>query len=235
MSGDIKPIKKSKKKPSSTTAGPKLKVLSVNQLLQKKYTVMKFTGVWHASFGNPEQSGNWIVWGKSANGKTSFILQLMKYLSNFGKVDFISLEEEAALTMQDGFRRFRMHECTNKVHLVLGRNLEAIKERLRKRKAARIVFIDSLQYLKIKYSEYQELKEEFPNVLFIWISQAKGRDPKGTVADDVRFDCSIKIYVEGFKAFPDGRINGGREEFVIWEKGANDYYMNNMIKKNGRA
>ena len=41
-----------------------------------------------------------VVWGKSGNGKTSFVLQLCKELTRYGKVAYDSLEEGSSLTMQ---------------------------------------------------------------------------------------------------------------------------------------
>lgn len=44
------------------------------------------------------------------------------------------------------------------------------------------------------------MRSRFPRKLFIFISHADGKNPKGGVADSIRYDCSCKIYVEGFRA-----------------------------------
>lgn len=72
--------------------------------------------------------------------------------------------------------------------------------------------------------EYIALKEEFKNKLFIFNSHADGKEPKGSVAQFVRYDADIKVRVEGYKAFPASRFGGG-EPFTIWDKGAAEYWM----------
>ena len=52
----------------------------VRELLSMKFDVMDFKGPWYDAFGTPERRGVWIIWGNSGSGKTSFALQLCKYL-----------------------------------------------------------------------------------------------------------------------------------------------------------
>lgn len=58
----------------------------------------------------------------------------------------------------------------------------------------------------------------------ILISQANGKEPKGELADFARYDVDLKIRVEGYKAFPEGRMNGGGNPFVIYPKKASEYW-----------
>ena len=58
----------------------------------------------------------------------------------------------------------------------------------------------------------------------ILISQATGKEPKGELADFARYDVDMKIRVEGYKAFPEGRLNGGGHPFVIYPKKAAEYW-----------
>ena len=59
-----------------------------------------FTDEWEATFGTPDRTGTWIVWGDSGNGKSSFVMQLAKYLCQFDKVIYDSLEESTGLSKQ---------------------------------------------------------------------------------------------------------------------------------------
>ena len=56
-----------------------------------KFVVFSFKGDWYDAFSEPETTGVWFIWGNSSNGKTSFILKLVKYLTTFG-VKVISTE-----------------------------------------------------------------------------------------------------------------------------------------------
>ncbi len=180
-------------------------------------------GQWRDSLGSPTITGSWLIWGHSGNGKTSFAVQLAKYLTDFGRVAYNSLEEGAGLSLQQAFLRDKTKFSTR--HLVIYDQVfyGELVEKLSKRRSPDIIIIDSFQYMGLNFSKYQELKKRFPNKLFIFISHAEGKMPEGRVAKRVRFDASIKIWVEGFKAFPSGRYGGGAP-FVIWPDGAEKYW-----------
>jgi hypothetical protein len=46
------------------------------------------------------------------------------------------------------------------------------------------------------YRDYIQLKEEFPDKLFVFISHARGKNPKGDAATSVMYDADLKIWVE---------------------------------------
>ncbi len=185
---------------------------------------MDFTDNWKESFGVPEQSGVWLIWGNSGNGKTRFSLQLAKQLAKFGRVVYNSLEEGASLSLQKAIIETRMNEVANNFSVLDRESLDDLKIRLHKRRSPDIILIDSYQYTGMNKRQYIALKEEFKNKLFIFISHAEGRQPEGRSAKFVKYDADVKIWVEGYKAFPVTRFGGG-EPFVIWNKGANDYWI----------
>jgi len=199
------------------------RAVSVEELENTKFIEMPFEGKWKASFGIPERSGVWIIWANSGNGKTSFALQLAKYLTQFGRVAYNTLEEGARKSFQMAVKRANMREVANRFVILNREPLEDLKKRLRKKKSADIVFIDSFQYLELSKAQYKELKEEFHKKLIIFISHADGKEPMGAVAKHVRYDVDVKIRVEGYKAFPTSRYEGN-EEYIIWPKGASDYW-----------
>jgi hypothetical protein len=102
---------------------------------------------------------------------------------------------------------------------------ELIK-RFSKPKSADFLFIDSVQYLRITKAQYYQLKELMlsKGKGIIWISQAKGKSPKGALADDIMFDVDLKLWAEGFRVFPEGRLNGGGESFTVWAEKAAKYW-----------
>ena len=48
--------------------------------------------------------------GASGNGKSSFVMQLAKYLCSFGRVIYDSLEESTGLSFQMSLKRHKMGE-----------------------------------------------------------------------------------------------------------------------------
>ena len=197
--------------------------MSVNDLLNAKHKIMEFEGAWQNAIGDPELRGAWLIWGNSANGKTRFTLQLCKYLTGFGRVAYDSLEEGASLSMKDAFRDLNMAEVSRRLILLDQEPIADLKERLRKRRSPEIVVIDSIQYSGMNYKDYIRLKDEFKNKLFILISHADGKHPQGRVAKSIRYDSFVKIWVEGYAAFPKSRYGGG-SPYIIWEQGALDYW-----------
>lgn len=180
----------------------------VRELLSMKFDVMDFDGAWHDAFGTPERRGVWIIWGNSGSGKTSFALQLCKYLCRFGRVAYDSMEEGACRTMQDAIRRTGMMEVNKRFLLINNENMETLSVRLSRQKSPDIVVIDSSQYTRMTYRQYIDFKERHPRKLLIFISHAEGQMPNGRAAKGVMYDASLKIYVEGFRAFSKGRFIG---------------------------
>ena len=201
------------------------RALTVQNLLEKKYDLYDFSKQWHDAFSNPERCGVWFIWGNSGNGKTSFTLQLIKYLATFDNVILNSLEEGTAHTMQKGFERVGMHEVGSNV-MVVQEDCEDLTARLLKRKSPRIVVIDSFQYFGLTYAQYKMFKEKFPDKHIIFISHADGKLPAGRSAKSVMYDATLKIWVEGYKAFSKGRYIGKTGEYIIWQQGADVYWLN---------
>ncbi len=199
------------------------RAVSVDQILKKKFKEMSFEGKWEKSFGIPEMSGVWIVWGHSGNGKTNFALQLARYLTTFGKVVYNTLEEGARKSFALAVQRSNMKSVKSKFSILDREPFEDLKDRLRAHKSPHVIIIDSLQYLDLKKCEYTSLKEEFPDKLFIFISHAEGKHPKGSLAGFVRYDADVKIWIQGYKAIITSRFGGG-EDYIIWDLGVADYW-----------
>ncbi len=201
------------------------RAISVAQLYKTKFKIMQFEGTYKAAFGQPQLGGSWIIWGDSSNGKTSLAMQLAKYLTNFGKVIYNSFEEGVSMSFKNTVERNAMHEVSGKFTILPGEPVNELMTRLRKRYSADIIIIDSIQHAGLTRDDYKKLKHAFPSKLFIYISHAKGKLPKGEVADFIRYDSDLKIYVEGYRAFIAGRLNNSdNKHFDIWEEKAKTYY-----------
>lgn len=205
----------------------KTRALSVTDVLNKKYKLFEFDGEWYEAFGKPEMKGVWFVWGNSGNGKTTFVLELIKYLAGFVKVAFDALEEGSTHTMQEAFIRTGMVDVSKRVILIEGETIQELGDRMNKHKSACVYVIDSLQYTGITYNEYKAFKERHRDKLIIFISHAEGKQPEGRAAKKIMFDAGLKIWVEGHRAISKGRYigpNGG--VYTIWDEGASKYWGN---------
>ena len=191
---------------------------SLDQVLRTRFKVLPFEGEWKDAIGCPELTGSWIVWGNSGNGKTRFALQLRKYLCQFGRVAYDSLEEGVSVSLVKAIKETHMMEVRRKFVVLDKEPIDQLTERLEKPKSPDIVCVDSLQYTGMSYEQYKALKERFPKKLFIWISHADGTLPEGRVAKKVRFDSNVKVFVQAYRAEPVSRYGGGKP-YIIWEEG----------------
>ncbi len=199
------------------------KILGVRQFLTSKKKSMDFEGPWYDLLGRPALSGSWIIWGASGSGKTSFACRLAKYLCNFGRVAYLSWEEGDSLSLQRSFEDVNMMEVNGRLVLVCDMEIQEIIDRLEQPKSWDIIIVDSLQYSKIGYDLYMDLRKKFPRKLFVFISHAEGKKPKGSIADNIRYDSNCKIYIEAFKADAKSRfLDKGQKQkpFIIWEEKA---------------
>lgn len=196
----------------------------VREVLSMKFPTLDFDGRFYEAFGKPERRGVWFIWGNTGNGKTSFVMQLCKYLCRFGRVAYNSMEEGACLTMQNTLHRFGMMEVNRRFLLIDNESPEQFNLRLHRQKSPDIAVIDSYQYTQMTYRQYIEFKEANRNKLLIFISHASGHLPTGRSAKSVMFDASLKIYVEGYRAFSKGRFIGPKGHYDIWPEEAARYW-----------
>ncbi len=210
------------------------RAISNKNVLTAKFEVADFEGEFLASFGRPELRGAWIIYGGSGSGKTTFVMQVCKYLTRFRRVAYNSLEQGLSLSLQKAWERVGMQEVGNKIILLNKEQLKDLRVRLLKKQSSDVIVIDSVHYLRrFNMDQYQNLRDEFPNKLFIFVSHEKGGMPKGMMAQNIRYDSEIKIRVEGYKAFVTTRYEvaergEGGADFIIWEQGAQDYWVDKM-------
>lgn len=195
---------------------------SYSDIEKMKFLTMPFEGVWKELIGEPEIAGSWIIWGKSANGKTRFALQLAKYLAGFQKVYYNTLEEGLKLSFKKALEANNIKSVGNKF-CFHKEKLQQMRARLDKDRSPNIIIIDSLQHFRINVSDYYSLLEDYPKKLFIFISHANGSEPKGELGDEIRYNSDVKIRVHQFIASPvETTRYGGSKPYVIWEEGANN-------------
>lgn len=199
------------------------RALTAKNIFEKKYKLFEFLGEWKEAFDCPEKYGVWFIWGNSGNGKTTFVLKLIKYLTQFDEVLLNSLEEGSSHTLKKGFVRVGMGEVSSKV-LIVSEPIERLEKRLNAKKSPGIVVIDSFQYFQLTYKQYISFKEKYPKKLLIFISHADGRSPAGRSARSVMYDATLKVWVEGYRAFSKGRYIGEKGDITIWPEGAVKYW-----------
>lgn len=206
-----------------------MRAYSPTEIENLRIPELPLDGEWEAAFGRPSRYERWFIDGESASGKSTFVMLLSKKLCQYGRVDYVSLEEGTSLSFKNRIERLRMKEVAGSFKVVTGVTVAEIVERLRRPKSANFVVIDSVQYLDVRSFERLKklLLDRFPRKGFVLVSQVyKGR-PKGKLADDLRFDCGVKIHTQGYRAYCQGRFSDDAAAYyTIWEDGAYKFYLN---------
>lgn len=202
-----------------------IRAYNPREVSQKKYEVIKWNGQWRESFGRPAMNETWFISGASAQGKSSFVMQLAKKLCEYGKTLYVSAEEGIRQSFQRRLEMFEMNSVGRKLSIIEDPDINLLKERLSKPKSPRFVIIDSFQMANWTYQDAMELIETFNKKSFIFISQEYKSRPMGADAVRLRYAAGVKIRVSGFMALCSGREKetAGGGGFVVWDEGAIRY------------
>lgn len=202
-----------------------IRAYNPREVSQKKYEVIKWNGQWRESFGRPAMNETWFISGASAQGKSSFVMQLAKKLCEYGKTLYVSAEEGIRQSFQRRLEMFEMNSVGRKLSIIEDPDINLLKERLSKLKSPRFIIIDSFQVANWTYQDAMELIETFNKKSFIFISQEYKSRPMGADAVRLRYAAGVKIRVSGFMALCSGREKetAGGGGFVVWDEGAIRY------------
>lgn len=201
------------------------RAFTVKNLVTKKFNTMPFENEWLESFGCPERACHWTIWGQSGSGKTTFLLQLAKYLSNFDRVIYNSKEEGLSESLKIAVNRVDLNDIPSGRILFTDESLPEQTKRLERKKSQNIIINDSIQEMNFNKTEYLDFKDKFANKLFIWVSQAtpNGKHPSNNLGQFIRHASPVKVNISGYVAFITSRYEGFKP-FVIWPDGAKEYW-----------
>ncbi len=179
---------------------------------------------WKPHLGEPQMgNSHWLIYGESGQGKTSYVLQVVKMLCQSGqKVHYNTAEE--------GLKKsFKLALDRNNLKGVAGFNyqqetLDQLNSRLSRKRQAKIVVIDSVQYFfRGKSSKhYFDFINRFKDTTFIWVSGAESAKPRGKIAEDIYYDADIVVNVKDFEASVKKNRFEAYEPRIIWQQGFND-------------
>ena len=196
------------------------RAFSPRDISAKKWQRIEWDKTWEEPFGNPTLNETWFVMGASASGKSSFVMQLAKELCKTGTVLYASYEEGISLSFQERMKRYRMNEEQGKFRVVTDDTLADLTERLKKKRSAKFVIIDSFQYAGWTYEEAKALGDKFNHKSFIFVSQEYKGQPLGKAATRLKYMAGMKVRVAGYRAYCQGRFTsdpGGG--FIVWAEG----------------
>lgn len=210
------------------------KAISNRDVAAARFETVPFEGEWLAAIGRPELRGSWLIFGQSGSGKTTFALQLARYLSRFARVAYNTLEQGLSLSFQSAWIRAGMEEAGSAIVVLDKEPLSQLRQRLAKRRSPQVVIIDSLTALPgFTRKDYLSLVGGFPGKLFVFLAHERKGLPDPAIAETVRRLSEVKIYVEGFQAHISSRYacperGEGVSDYIIWRQGADEYHLQNI-------
>lgn len=207
-----------------------MRAIGIKDFLARTFDIYPFQDEWKRSFAEPERNFRMIIYGHPGNGKTEFSIKLAKHMAQFTKVYYNSFEQGISKSLQDSLVRNKMEEVAGKIIFGDKETFQEMHNRLQRRNAPQVVFIDSRDYMNLTGHQYKELIEANPRKAFVIICWESGGRPKGEHAKAIEYMCDIKVHVRNFKAFPRCRF-GGNEPYVIWKKPGNQ--SRNLFNQNG--
>lgn len=211
-----------------------MNTMSLYSLERKKYRYIDFSDPFRQAFGNREEGGIWIVYGKSGQGKTSFVFSLAKEFDRLKyRVLFASLEMGFCSDLQNMLQDVGIRSTTtDNIQFCDSLTTEELEEQLKKQRSPDVVIIDSLQYFADQYGATAEkiikLRKTYRKKIFVFVSHVEGREVEGKVAYHVKRDSFVRIMVEGFRAMYMGRGKAGpMGYYTVWDEGASRYWLQN--------
>lgn len=208
-----------------------MKSLGIDQFLKKKFKLLGICQEWRGVLGELPDSFMGIIYGASGNGKTELCIRLAKYFTQFGRVAWLSYEQGHGYDLQRAIVRNNMAHCNGKFTVIdpmkkvhAGKSIfEELDAYLGKRGTPQFVFIDSLDYARLTFEQYDAIKQKYGNrKAILWISHSKGKAPKSALGRDIEYDGGFGIFVSKFIAEPVKSRFGAVDDYIIWEERARE-------------
>lgn len=187
------------------------RAISPKTLFEKTYDTFQFDGIWKEVLGDPEKGGIWVIYGKEKNGKTQISLQLANMLSHHEPTWYISAEEGTGKAFQANAMRAKISAENRKLKFSDYVEIAEIIEKLKKRQAARICFLDNATIYndELKNGVLRKLLLTYPDVTFVLLAHEDNKEPYTATAKLAKKLCNIYMRIEGLTAFVGGRCPGG--------------------------
>ena len=197
--------------------------IKFSKVLTKNYHTLPFEGVWYDSFGCPARDCKWFVYAKSGSGKTSFLIQLAQYMTNFyKKVGYVSIEEGDSESFKKAIKRSKTDGSDlGKIYLYDRAPVDELKEEIAQRASIKFWIIDSIDSLQMTQQDIVEItsicKAKGKGLAMVGFSD--GKNPKTPAGVFCKYDADIKLIVDRFIIEDcNSRYGGNRQPFVINEE-----------------
>ncbi|MEI8087833.1 MAG: hypothetical protein WCG93_16600 [Paludibacter sp.] len=143
-----------------------MKTLSPSQITERVVECYPFEGDWQKILGEPDIRFSTLIRGEAKSGKSTYCAKFAQYVSQYGKVLYVSAEERLnSKTLQQ-----RINHCgvvSEKVRFIHSKNIAEI-EKFIQNGGYRFVIIDSIQHVQMNYNDFEALRHKFRRRKLSW-------------------------------------------------------------------
>lgn len=127
-------------------------------IIERNIETYPFTGEWKELFDEPDIRFSTLIQGEAKSGKSTYAAKFAQYISEFGRVLYVSAEERLnSKTLQN---RLAFCKVTSKnVRLIDSKRFEDIESCIRTGKF-RFVIFDSVQHIQMSYQQFEDMRHK---------------------------------------------------------------------------
>jgi len=171
------------------------RLTTLTELANKKFDSLPMGAEYIELFGESERNCSMALHGLPGNGKSTFAINLAKDLAEHEqRVLFIAAEEGFSKSLQNKWKGYN----SNNVTISNCRNISGLKDAL-KRNTFDVLFLDSVQEIKISAEQLKKLRQSYPEMAFVYVLQStKTGQFKGS--NEYAHDADVLIKIQDRKA-----------------------------------
>ncbi len=208
MSQPLPPTKPAPKKKKSRS-------YSINDIYNWKFEQSPMPKNWVDHLGDIDSRFTMYIDGEPGNGKTEYVMQLIKMLTNhIGKTRINNVEQGKHTQIKTSVIRndYKNTIPVGKFQYDSIRSYEEFKAKLKRPNSGKVVVIDSISYWPLNLAQIQELIDTFKSKSFVFVAYKSAF----TRNQPIIHNCDIKVRIEKFVAHVTGSRFGGNENYYIW-------------------
>lgn len=199
------------------------RALTIRNIYNVREEYLPLKGVLAKVFGDQPPCGVWLIYGAEKNGKTTFALKLANALSEIGRVLYVSAEQGTGVGFREIAVRAGIDIGNRNIHVIGEEPLDELDERLNRRRAANIVFIDNVMMYEDEFRHGRLaafLKNHRSKLLIFLAHETKDGEPHNPAAKLCKKRANAIVRVRGMVAEVGGRGNAAGGSLIIDRPGA---------------
>jgi adenosyl cobinamide kinase/adenosyl cobinamide phosphate guanylyltransferase len=143
-----------------------MRTFSPKDITERTVETYQFTGDWQKILGEPDIRFSTLIRGEAKSGKSTYCAKFAQYVSQFGRVLYISAEERLnSKTLQQRLKHAGV--TSQNVRFIHEKNLDKIKQQIKNGKYRFIIF-DSVQHIQMNYNDFEAMRHEFKRRKISW-------------------------------------------------------------------